>query len=143
MQLHSITRKHPNKKSRQIGRGGKRGTTAGRGTKGQNARAGHKKRPEIRDIIKKIPKLRGYQVLRMHDKPAVVNLGVLEKACANGESVSVRSLIAKGLVSTEGSKLPVVKILGNGSFSKKLHFLDVILSESAKKRVTDSGGSFK
>ena len=42
-----------------MGRGGTRGKTAGRGTKGQNARAGRKKRPELRDIIKRIPKLRG------------------------------------------------------------------------------------
>ena len=42
-----------------VGRGGKRGKTSGRGTKGQNARAGRKKRPEMRDFIKRIPKLRG------------------------------------------------------------------------------------
>ncbi len=40
----------------QIGRGGKRGKTSGRGHKGQNARAGTSKRPEMRDIIKKLPK---------------------------------------------------------------------------------------
>jgi large subunit ribosomal protein L15 len=42
-----------------VARGGKRGKTAGRGTKGQKARAGHKIRPEIRDVIKRIPKMRG------------------------------------------------------------------------------------
>ena len=59
MQIHNIKRKTKNKKSVSVGRGGTRGKTSGRGTKGQNARAGHKKRPELRDIIKKIPKLRG------------------------------------------------------------------------------------
>lgn len=59
MQFHTIKRKTPNKKSKQVGRGGTRGKTAGRGTKGQNARSGRKKRPEIRDTIKRIPKLRG------------------------------------------------------------------------------------
>lgn len=59
MQFHSLKRKTPNKKSRQVGRGGTRGKTSGRGTKGQNARAGHKNRPELRDFIKRIPKLRG------------------------------------------------------------------------------------
>jgi len=59
MQFHTLKRKNPNKKSRQVGRGGTRGKTAGRGTKGQNARSGRKKRPEIRDTIKRIPKLRG------------------------------------------------------------------------------------
>lgn len=59
MQFHNLQAKTKRKFSRQVGRGGTRGKTAGRGTKGQNARAGHKKRPEMRDIIKRIPKLRG------------------------------------------------------------------------------------
>lgn len=59
MQFHNLQSKTKRKKSRQVGRGGTRGKTSGRGTKGQNARAGHKKRPEMRDIIKRVPKLRG------------------------------------------------------------------------------------
>ncbi|MBI2086980.1 MAG: uL15 family ribosomal protein [Candidatus Zambryskibacteria bacterium] len=59
MQFHTLKRKTKNKKARLVGRGGKRGKTAGRGTKGQNARAGRKKRPELRDFIKRVPKLRG------------------------------------------------------------------------------------
>lgn len=59
MQFHSLKRKTPNKRSKQVGRGGTRGKTSGRGTKGQNARAGRKKRPELRDFIKRVPKLRG------------------------------------------------------------------------------------
>jgi large subunit ribosomal protein L15 len=59
MQLNTLKRNHPNKKSKQVGRGGTRGKTSGRGTKGQNARAGRKKRPELRDFIKRFPKLRG------------------------------------------------------------------------------------
>ncbi|MEX0932378.1 MAG: uL15 family ribosomal protein [Parcubacteria group bacterium] len=59
MQFHTLKPKTANKKSRQVGRGTTRGKTAGRGTKGQNARAGRKKRPELRDFIKRIPKLRG------------------------------------------------------------------------------------
>jgi len=59
MQFHNLKSKTKRKHSRQVGRGGTRGKTAGRGTKGQNARAGRKKRPELRDIIKRVPKLRG------------------------------------------------------------------------------------
>ena len=44
-----------------VGRGGKHAKTSGRGGKGQTARAGNKRRPELRDIIKKLPKLRGYR----------------------------------------------------------------------------------
>ena len=59
MQFHNLTSKTKRKHARQVGRGGTRGKTSGRGTKGQNARSGRKKRPEMRDIIKRIPKLRG------------------------------------------------------------------------------------
>lgn len=59
MQFHNLRSRTKRKRARQVGRGGRRGKTSGRGTKGQNARAGRKKRPEIRDIIKRIPKLRG------------------------------------------------------------------------------------
>lgn len=59
MQFHNLQAKTKRMYARQVGRGGTRGKTAGRGTKGQNARAGRKKRPEMRDIIKRIPKLRG------------------------------------------------------------------------------------
>lgn len=76
MQIHNLKRLHKNKGDRLVGRGGKHAKTSGRGGKGQTARAGNKRRPELRDIIKKLPKNRGYQfkskkkpfLLRM-DKP--------------------------------------------------------------------------
>ena len=61
MQIHNLKRLHKNKKDRIVGRGGKHAKTSGRGGKGQTARAGNKRRPELRDIIKKLPKARGYQ----------------------------------------------------------------------------------
>ncbi len=61
MQIHELKRKHKNKRDRLVGRGGKHAKTSGRGGKGQTARAGNKRRPELRDIIKKLPKNRGYQ----------------------------------------------------------------------------------
>ncbi|MDP9248935.1 MAG: 50S ribosomal protein L15 [bacterium] len=61
MQIHHLKRTHKNKKDRMVGRGGKHAKTSGRGGKGQTARAGNKRRPELRDIIKKLPKNRGYQ----------------------------------------------------------------------------------
>ena len=61
MQIHNVQRSHKNKGDRIIGRGGKRGKTAGRGGKGQTARSGNKRRPELRDIIKRLPKNRGYK----------------------------------------------------------------------------------
>jgi ribosomal protein L15 len=61
MQIHNLKRIHKNKKDRLIGRGGRHGKTSGRGGKGQTARSGNKRRPELRDIIKRLPKNRGYQ----------------------------------------------------------------------------------
>ncbi|TAJ14301.1 50S ribosomal protein L15, partial [Patescibacteria group bacterium] len=55
MELNQLKRPKGLKASRRVGRGGTRGKTSGRGTKGQKARAGAKFRPEWRDIIKKIP----------------------------------------------------------------------------------------
>ena len=60
MQINNLKRVHKNKKDRIVGRGGKHAKTSGRGGKGQTARAGNKRRPELRDIIKKLPKNRGY-----------------------------------------------------------------------------------
>jgi len=61
MQIHNLKRVHKNKGDRLVGRGGRRGKTAGRGGKGQTARSGNKRRPELRDIIKRLPKNRGYK----------------------------------------------------------------------------------
>ena len=61
MQIHEVKRNKKQKSHVQLGRGGRHGKTSGRGGKGQTARAGNKRRPEMRDIIKKIPKLRGYK----------------------------------------------------------------------------------
>lgn len=72
MQIHNLKRNHKNKKDRLVGRGGKHAKTAGRGGKGQTARAGNKRRPELRDIIKKLPKNRGYQ-FKSKKKPLILS----------------------------------------------------------------------
>ena len=50
MQIHNLKRQNKNKKDRIVGRGGKHAKTSGRGGKGQTARAGNKRRPELRVI---------------------------------------------------------------------------------------------
>ncbi len=59
MQLHELKPNHPRTAEKRVGRGGKRGTFSGKGTKGQHARAGHKIRPAERDFIQRLPKMRG------------------------------------------------------------------------------------
>ncbi len=132
-------------KSAQVGRGGKRGKTSGRGTKGQKARAGHKIRPEIRDMIKRLPKLRGRgksTFKSFAEKPLAVNLSALSVFSA-GEKVTPSTLIAKGVISTYKGRVPSVKILGNGEISTKLTFADCTVSASAKEKIEQAGGNIK
>ena len=149
MQLHELKRKTPNKAAKRVGRGGKRGKTSGRGHKGQKARAGHRMRPELRDIIKKIPKQRGHGKHRAEsvnpDKavPVIVNLALLNKVFAEGETVSVQTLLEKKLIRKMGGKTPKVKILGTGNLTKKLQFEGVQVSGSVKEKVEKSGGQIK
>lgn len=134
MQIHDLQRRTPNKTSRQIGRGGKRGKTSGRGHKGQKARAGHKIRPEIRDQIKKIPKLRGYRFSSIQNKKAVVNLSGISENYADGDVVSPATLLEKKLIKRQGGVLPVVKVLGTGELTKKVTFEKVEFSDSASEK---------
>jgi len=146
MQFHNLKRTHPNKRSVAIGRGGRRGQTSGRGGKGQTARAGHKVRPEIRDLIKKLPKLRGRgkNINRSFEKrPAVFNINVLEKNFIEGETVSPKTLVAKNLLQTISGQLPKVKILGNGQLSKKLIIENCLISQNARTIIEKAGGSKK
>ena len=128
MQLHQLSQKTKYRKSRRIVRGGKRGTYSGRGIKGQKARAGHKIRPEVRDLLKKIPKLRGYKFKSFRSKPTVVNLEDIEKKFKAGDMVSPQSLLEKRLVRKIKGKMPRVKILGKGKLTPKVIFKEVALS---------------
>jgi len=119
MQMHQMRKNHKEKTARRVGRGGKRGTFSGRGIKGLGARAGGKFRPEERDIIKKIPKLRGYRFSSFREQPAVVNLDAIERRFGAGDTVSPASLVAKGLVARRQGRAPKVKILGRGEGKSK------------------------
>ena len=79
MQLHQLKPSHKRKRPKRIGRGGKRGTYSGRGVKGQRSRAGRKFKPAIRELMKRYPKKRGYRFKPLKLKPAIINIGILEK----------------------------------------------------------------
>ena len=143
MQIHELKRKTENKKTVLVGRGGKRGKTCGRGGKGQTARAGHKVRPEMRDLIKKMPKLRGYAFKSFQPDLAIVNVGDLDKAYSNGEKVSPKTLVEKGIFKIKLGKNPVVKILAGGEISKKITVEDCKVSKEAKSKIEKAGGQVK
>ncbi|MDP3901816.1 MAG: uL15 family ribosomal protein, partial [bacterium] len=105
MQLHQLIPKHqPKKKKARVGRGGKRGTTAGHGTKGQKSRAGHRIRPAERDLIQRLPKLRGFKNKPLKMPRRAISVGDLEK-------------IVSGNV-IDHNTLPHSKILGDGEIKK-------------------------
>lgn len=136
MQFHQLSPKTKFRKSRRVGRGGKRGTYSGRGIKGQRARAGARIRPAERDILKKIPKLRGYKFKSFRPRPMVLNLDDLAKKFKSGEIVSPASLLKMGLISKIKGKTPSVKILGRGEIGKKLQFKNVAFSAPAQKKLS-------
>lgn len=144
MQIHQLKRDHKNYKAPRVGRGGKRGKTSGRGTKGQLARSGHKLRPELRDIIKKIPKLRGrgrnfLKSINLESVP--VNLKTLEAHFENGAVVSPVVLREKGIIRMKKGEPRSVKILGVGEITKKLTIENCFISASAKEKIEKAGGS--
>jgi len=141
MQTHQIKRTHKLKKKKQIARGGRHGKQAGRGGKGQTARAGSSIRPALRDTIKKLPKLRGHGIKRSHTvihrdpkRFAVVNLGQLN-IFENGEVVNPVSLQAKGLIELRHGKFPKVKILGKGELTKKVKVENCTFSKVVEEKI--------
>lgn len=143
MQFHTLQRTHKNKRSVQVGRGGKRGKTSGRGGKGQTARAGHKMYPQIRDMIKRIPKLRGrgkQSFKSFQEKPTPVNLEMIERAYPSGGAVSPETLLAAKVISRQSGRVPLVKILGGGSISRKITVSGCAISASARAAIEKAGG---
>ena len=144
MQIHNLKPKHPLKSKKRIGRGGKRGTYSGKGVKGQKSRAGAKIRPEWRDVVKSIPKKKGYRqkpmIKKLGQDLIVVNLDQINKNYQSGEVVSVNSLTKKEIIKVKKSIRPIVKILGRGEIGKKITIKDCSISDSAKNKIEKAGG---
>jgi len=146
MQLHELKPSAVRKTTKRIGRGGKRGKTSGRGGKGQTARTGNSTRPEMRDIIKKIPKLRGFGKNRARTvnservRAIAVNLTKLEAAYVTGDIVSPKTLVSKGVISTVSKRAPLVKILATGEITKKVTIEGCQVSKAAQAKIEQAGG---
>lgn len=143
MQLHDLKRKTKRMTKTQVGRGGKRGKTSGRGHKGQKARAGHSIRPEIRDQIKKIPKMRGRGVNSNKSIKAdnfAINVSRLDALFNDGDTITPTLLAEKRIAKRiSGNPVPV-KVLGTGEIKKKLTIEGCLVSATAKEKVEKAGG---
>ena len=141
LQLDKLTR--ITKKSKRKGRGGDRGGTSGRGNKGQRARTGgthelgHLVEGGQMPLSRRIPR-RGFSNAEFRKEYVVINLGDLEDKFKAGEEISPQILKEKRLV--KGNKDVFVKVLGNGSLSKKLTIYADAFSQSAIKAIENAGG---
>ncbi len=141
--LHTLKRDNPNKKQKRVGRGQSsgKGKTAGRGTKGQKARGNTKMRPALRDIIKKIPKKRGFGKNRARGtyvKPELGIINVSQLAIMN--AVTPETLVTAGLVSPRLAKNGV-KILGTGTIANAVTVSNCQVSAIAKEKILAAGGT--
>ncbi|MFA6524520.1 MAG: uL15 family ribosomal protein [Candidatus Paceibacterota bacterium] len=141
MQIHNLKRQHKNKRDRLVGRGGKHAKTSGRGGKGQTARAGNKRRPELRDIIKKLPKLRGYQFNSFQVKPVCVSLDRIIKVFPKGGAINPTILLESKVIKERKGWTPKVKILsGKEDFNIKIQVSKCLVSKSTKEKIEKAGG---
>ena len=143
MKLHELSPAPGSTKDvKRIGRGpgSGQGKTAGKGHKGQKARAGRGPRPGFEGgqmpLQRRVPK-RGFNNI-FATEFAVVNLADLERAFSDGQVVDVDALKAAGLIK---KPLDGVKVLGNGELTKKLTVKVNAYYETAKSKIEAAGGT--
>ena len=143
MKLHDMTPTPGSRKTRKrVGRGDSSGygKTAGRGEKGQHSRTGSSIRPFFEGgqipLFRRLPK-RGF---KNADRIVyeLVNLSVLEANFNDGDVVDLESLRAKKLLNKAAKD---IKILANGTLSKKLTVKAEKFSEAAAARIRELGGT--
>lgn len=141
MKIHELTLESAKDKKR-VGRGigSGYGKTAGRGTKGQNARTGGGVRIGFEGgqnpLAKRLPKKRGFAAINPTIYQ-VVNVGALERF-KTGLVVDAAALAAAGLVKKADQR---IKLLANGELTKKLTVKVSAVSATAKAAVEAAGGT--
>ena len=143
MSLHEVHKNvETNKKTRRKGRGlgSGRGKTAGKGHKGQIARAGWKALPIFQGggtpLVRRIPK-RGF-TNNFALVVGEVNVGDLEELFDAGAEVTAEILKERGILK---SRYDVLKVLGDGELTKKLKITAHRYSASAKEKIEKAGGT--
>ena len=141
IKLHHL-RPAPGSKSNKIrvgrGEGGKRGKTAGRGTKGTKARNTVRVGFEggQMPLHMRLPKLKGFtNPFRVEYQ--VVNVGDIARLFPEGGAITVEDLVAKGAV----RKNQLVKVLGDGELTVAVQVTVDTFTGSAKEKIAAAGGS--
>ena len=143
MKLHELSpAPGSNVPVKRIGRGpaSGQGKTAGKGHKGQKARAGHGMNPGFEGgqmpLQRRLPK-RGFNNI-FAKEIAIVNLSALEEVFDNGAVIDTEALLNSGLVKKE---LDGIKVLGHGELTKKFTVKVNAFSKSAKEKIEAAGGT--
>ena len=141
MKLHDLSpTAGSTKESKRIGRGhgSGQGKTAGKGHKGQKARAGRGMRPGFEGgqmpLQRRLPK-RGFKNIFATEYMAV-NVSKLNNF-EDGAVVNADALLEVGIIK---KALDGVKILGNGDITKKITVQAAAFSETAKQKIEAAGG---
>lgn len=140
LKLHHLSPAPGSKKKKiRVGRGegGRRGKTAGRGTKGLKAR--NTLRPGFEGgqtpLAMRLPKLRGFKNPNKEEF-AIVNLSAFGDFKAGGE-ITPESLRERGLIRHKGR----VKVLAEGDLDRALTVKAHAFSAAAKEKIEKAGGS--
>ena len=141
MKLHDLAPAQGSvKESKRIGRGAAsgQGKTAGKGHKGQKARSGGGVRPGFEGgqmpLARRVPK-RGFNNI-FAKKIIAINLSALDKF-EDGAVVNADALIEKGIIK---KAYDGVKVLGNGTLTKKLTVVANKFSKTAEEKIPAVGG---
>lgn len=143
MKLNELSPSVPRKNRKRVGRGNSSGwgKTAGKGSNGQNSRAGGGVKPYFEGgqmpIYRRVPK-RGFSNAIFKKEYTILSLDLLNNF-EDGETVSIETLFDKFLV--KSIKKDGIKILGNGELTKKLTVKAHKVSKSAKAAIEAKGGS--
>lgn len=157
MNLSELKPHTKRKSAKRVGRGGKRGTFSGKGSKGQKSRAGAGIKPGFRGgdnrIWQLFPKQRGaskkpgnsrphpkhrfYRLRR--EKPSAINLDVFNRF-EEGRLITPEILFNEGIINKKNAG---VKILGSGEIKKKMKFEGFRFSGTAREKISKSGGEIK
>ena len=127
------------KKVKRVGRGpgSGKGKTCGRGEKGAGSRSGYKRRygyegGQFRTFMK-LP-IKGFSNAPFSTEFEVINLAQIDALFADGETVNIHTLKAKGY-SNGRNKL---KVLGNGELTKKVSIEAHAISDGAREKLVRS-----
>jgi len=143
VKLNELSPSVPKKERKRVGRGNSSGwgKTAGKGSNGQNSRAGGGVKPYFEGgqmpIYRRVPK-RGFSNAIFKKEYTVLSLAFLNENFEDGEEVSLETLFNKCLIKKGRDG---IKILGNGELNKKLTVKVHKISKSAKAAVEAKGGT--